>query len=93
MNLAAGDWLAFDGVDLELVLSQLQVGARPRCPCCNQALEAQPSTRLRAMLPPSVDGYDLECRDCRRYHPCVYETSDRVRLTRLRRFATAVLRA
>ncbi|HEX6940865.1 MAG TPA: hypothetical protein VF158_15720 [Longimicrobiales bacterium] len=63
------------------------------CPQCGGPLEARPTTRLAAVLPPGAEGFDLDCRGCRRFHPVVRHTPESLYFMRLRRLAAAVLRA
>lgn len=62
----------------------------PRCPCCGDVLEAQPSSRLERRLPLGARAYDLDCRDCRRFWLVVRHTPRSIRLIRMRRFVAAV---
>jgi hypothetical protein len=80
-------FLVRDGRRVEL---QLRAGASPCCPACGQMLEAQPTTRLLRALPLGAQGYDLDCRACRRFWCIVRHTPRSIRILRMRRFVAAV---
>lgn len=83
-------WRSFEHRDTRLVDLQLRDGHRPCCPCCGDLLEARPETRMARYLPLDATGYDLECRDCRRFRSVVRHTLRSLRLVRMRRLAAAV---
>lgn len=72
------------------VQSQIARRLAPRCPCCGDVLEAQPRSRLDRKLPLGARGYDLDCRDCRRFWLVVEHTPRSIRLLRMKRFVAAV---
>lgn len=72
------------------VESQIARRSTPHCPCCGEVLEAQPRSRLDRHLPLDARGYDLDCRDCRRFWLVVRHTPRSIRLVRMRRFVAAV---
>lgn len=86
-------WRRFGRRDRHAIHLQLDRGLHPRCPACDAPLEARPTTRLRAVLPPGATGFDLECRHCRRFHPRVRYSPESLYFLRVRRLAAAVLRA
>lgn len=86
-------WRRFSLRDRNAIRARLLNGQNPGCPQCGGPLEAQPTTRLAAVLPPGASGYDLECRTCRRFHPTIRHTPESLYFLRLRRLAAAVLRA
>ena len=57
------------------------------------ALIEQGTTRLAAILPSGARGTDLECRQCRRFHPHIRHTRHSLYVLRIQRLAAAVLRA
>lgn len=87
---ARRSWRVFNprlGREIE---SQLAQRATPRCPCCGELLEAQPRSRLDRHLPLGARGFDLDCRDCRRFWLVVRHTPRSIQLLRMRRFVAAV---
>lgn len=87
---AASAWRGFEPRDARAVDRQLRDGRDPHCPCCGQLLAARPATRMARYLPLDATGYDLECRDCRRFRCVVRHTVRSLRLVRMRRLAAAV---
>lgn len=83
-------WRVFSRHDGAVIERQVRMGRMPRCPCCRELLEARPQTRLRYELPLDASGYDLDCRDCRRFWCVVRHTTRSLRLLRMRRLAAAV---
>ena len=77
-----------DGIELQIVRH-----GTARCPCCGAALIEQGTTRLAAILPSGARGTDLECRQCRRFHPRIRHTPHSLYVLRIQRLAAAVLRA
>lgn len=86
-------WARFGSRDRLAIEEQLTRGPDPTCPRCGAPLEAQPTTRLAAVLPGDVTGFDLDCRPCRQFYSRVFHSPNSLRLLRLRRLAAAVLRA
>lgn len=86
-------WRQFGPRDRSSIRLQLRRGLHLDCPHCGGPLEAQPTTRLAAILPPGASGFDLDCRACRRFHPRIRHTAESLYFLRLRRLAAAVLRA
>jgi hypothetical protein len=86
-------WRAFDSRDRAAIAAQLEQHRRAQCPRCAAHLEAQPSTRLAAVLPRGARGYDLDCRGCRRFHARVTLSQRSLYNLRIRRLALAVMRA
>lgn len=83
-------WRAFEPRHARAIDRQLHQGAEPRCPCCGDLLEARPGTRMARYLPLDATGYDLECRECRRFRCMVRHTARSLRLVRMRRLVAAV---
>jgi hypothetical protein len=83
-------WRAFEPRSGRAIGRQLHDGRCPCCPECGAVLEARPGTRLRGSLPLDATGYDLDCRDCRRFWAIVRHTPRSLRLVRMRRFIAAV---
>lgn len=86
-------WRQFNHWDRGAIEHQIAHGPDSYCPCCAGPLEARPRTRLAAVLPGDVRGYDLDCRRCRRFHPRIRHTAHSLYMLRIRRLAAAVLRA
>lgn len=86
-------WRQYAARDRAIIEGELEEGGPVGCPHCGFPLEARPSTRLAAVLPRGVEGIDLDCRPCRRFHPRVRHSDRSLYLLRLRRLAAAVLRA
>lgn len=86
-------WRTFGSRDGGRIAARIDAGAHARCPSCGVFLEAQPSTRLRSVLPPGVSGYDLDCRECRRFLPRVRHTERSLYYLRVRRMAAAIRNA
>lgn len=86
-------WRVFDQRDRLALRAQIDTGHQPFCPRCAAPLEAQPDSRLRAVLPPGARGYDLDCRRCRRFHARVTLSEESLYYLRIRRLARAILRA
>ncbi len=87
---ARAAWRSFEPRDGREIDRQLRDGHDPCCPCCGELLEARPHTRMARYLPLDATGYDLECRDCRRFRCVVRHTARSLRLLRMRRLAAAV---
>jgi hypothetical protein len=87
---ARRSWRVFSARLGREVEAQLAKRLTPRCPCCGDVLEAQPRSRLDRNLPLGARGYDLDCRDCRRFWIVVRHTPRSIRLLRMRRFIAAV---
>lgn len=83
-------WRVFDPRDQRCIERQLRDHPAPCCPCCGDCLEARPGTRLTRALPLDATGYDLDCRDCRRFVCIIHHTPRSLRLMRMRRLAAAV---
>jgi len=73
--------------------AQLAAGGGLHCPECAEVLEAEPSTRLAAVLPAGTRGFDLACRGCRRFLPRLLHSPASTYGMRLRRLASAIRRA
>lgn len=86
-------WRSFARREGRWIEARLAAGADVRCPRCSGWLEATPATRLRATLPAGADGYDLDCRDCRRFHPRILYSPRSLYHDRIRRLAAAVRNA
>lgn len=83
-------WRTFERREGRTIDRQLREAAFPCCPCCGSLLEARPTTRLRRVLPLGATGYDLDCRECRRFWCVVRHTARSLRLLRMRRLVAAV---
>lgn len=83
-------WRGFCPRDGREIEAQLARGLSPRCPCCGDVLEARPETRLARSLPLDATGYDLDCRDCRRFWCVARHTARSLRLVRMRRLVAAI---
>jgi hypothetical protein len=83
-------WRVFDRRCGREIETRLRYGQIPCCPQCGLVLEARPATRLRPQLILDASGYDLDCRDCRRFWCVVRHTPRSLRLMRMRRFVAAV---
>lgn len=83
-------WRSFEPREGREIDRQLREGREPCCPCCGELLEARPETRMARYLPLDATGFDLECRDCRRFRSVVRHTARSLRLVRMRRLAAAV---
>jgi len=83
-------WRVFSPRAGREIEGQIGVGRCPVCPCCGEVLEARPNTRLTRSLPLDATGYDLDCRDCRRFWCVVRHTPRSLRLVRMRRLVAAV---
>lgn len=86
-------WRAFDHRQRRVIERQLGSGEAAACPGCGELLEAEPTTRLAAVLPAGVSGFDLVCRGCRKFLARIRHTPASRRELRLRRFVAAVRRA
>jgi hypothetical protein len=87
---ARAAWRGFEVRDGREIDRQLREGRDPSCPCCGELLEARPETRMTRYLPLDATGFDLECRDCRRFRCVVRHTFRSLRLVRMRRLVAAV---
>jgi hypothetical protein len=85
-------WLTFRPWDRQEIEAQLARGQDACCPRCGALLEAQPGTRMSAVMR-RVRGFDLDCRACRRFHPVLRHTPESIISLRFRRLAAAVKRA
>ena len=83
-------WRSFELRDGRDIDRQLRDGRDPGCPLCGELLEARPGSRMARYLPLDATGFDLECRDCRRFRCVVRHTFRSLRLVRMRRLAAAV---
>jgi hypothetical protein len=83
-------WRGFAVRDGREIERQIRAGAPPCCPCCGYVLEAKPTSRLAGQLVLDARGFDLDCRDCRRFWCLVVHTPRSIRLLRMRRLAAAV---
>lgn len=83
-------WRAFSPREGQRIDGQLRAGHAPHCPCCDGLLESRAETRLSARLPLDATGFDLDCRDCRRFWCVVRHTARSLRLMRMRRLVAAV---
>jgi len=92
-RLRSRTWSQFSPRDREAIEAQLLHGPGGHCPRCGAPLEVQPTTRLAAVLPGNVHGFDMDCRSCRQFHPHVLHTPRSLYLLRLRRLAAAIRRA
>jgi ribosomal protein S27AE len=92
-RLHSRTWTRFGRRDRYLIEAQLLQGPESFCPRCGATLEARPGTRLSAVLPGAVSGFDLDCRDCRQFHPRLSHSPRSLYLLRLRRLAAAVSRS
>jgi hypothetical protein len=92
-STACRTWRTFRGAARRAIESQhSEPAAAVRCPCCDGVLEARPGTRMAAVLK-GVRGFDLECRSCRLFYARLIRTPRSAYLSRIRRFAAAVMRA
>lgn len=92
-RLHSRTWTRFGRRDRYLIEAQLLQGPGGLCPRCSAPLEARPKTRLAAVLPGTVEGFDLDCRDCHQFHPRLFRSPRSLYLLRLRRLAAAVNRS
>ncbi|CAN5701548.1 hypothetical protein BH23GEM3_BH23GEM3_19540 [soil metagenome] len=84
-------WRAFERRDGCHIEAEIECGgAAPCCPGCGAILEARSTTRFARSLPLDANGYDLDCRGCRRFWCVVRHTSRSIRLLRMRRLVAAV---
>lgn len=83
-------WRVYSRRDGHLIERQLRAGAFARCPGCGEVLEGRPETRLARRLVLDATGYDLDCRDCRRFWVVVRHGPRSLRLIRMRRLVAAV---
>lgn len=83
-------WRAFEVRNARRIEHQLGGGHTPCCPGCGALLEARPGSRLERFLPLDATGYDLDCRECRRFLCIVRHTARSLRLVRMRRLVAAV---
>jgi hypothetical protein len=83
-------WRVFDRSRGRLIETQLRCGEPPCCPHCGGILEAQPASRMGRCVVLDAVGYDLDCRDCRRFWCVVRHTPRSLRLLRMRRLVAAV---
>lgn len=86
-------WRQYTPRDRDAIEGQLARGTGCWCPRCGHRLAVRPTSRLTAVLPGEVGGYDLDCRSCRQFHPRIQHTGRSLYLLRLQRLAAAVLRA
>jgi hypothetical protein len=86
-------WRSYDRESGRLIEHRLRTGRAPDCPLCRKPLEARPSSRYGRCIVLDARGYDLDCRDCRRFWCVVRHTPRSIRLQRMRRLAAAVLAA
>jgi hypothetical protein len=92
-RLHSRTWTRFGRRDRYLIEAQLLRGPGSICPRCSAPLEARPTTRLTAVFPGDVEGFDLDCRDCHQFYPRLFHSPDSLYLLRLRRLAAAVSRS
>ncbi|MDP9347711.1 MAG: hypothetical protein M3P24_00975 [Gemmatimonadota bacterium] len=83
-------WRSFEPRHARIIERAVHAGKHPCCPCCGEVLEARPTTRMARYLPLDATGYDLECRDCRRFRCMVRHSERSLRLVRMRRLVAAV---
>jgi hypothetical protein len=83
-------WRSFGARDGREIERRIRMGETPCCPGCGEVLEAQPGSRLARQLVLDAYGFDLTCRDCRRFWCLVVHTPRSLRLLRMRRLAAAV---
>jgi hypothetical protein len=83
-------WRSFGARDGREIERWIGMGEAPRCPGCGEVLEAQPTSRLARQIVLGARGFDLDCRDCRRFWCMVVHTPRSLRLMRMRRLAAAV---
>jgi hypothetical protein len=85
-------WTRFGRRDRSAIEAQLARATGSLCPRCGGPLEARPTTRLTAVLPGDVEGFDLDCRGCHQFHTRLFHTPHSLYLLRLQRLAAAVNR-
>lgn len=83
-------WRVFSRRDGSSIGADLRDRRAAACPLCGHLLEARRGTRCSAALPLGARGYDLDCRDCRRFWLVVQHTPRSIRILRMRRFIAAV---
>jgi hypothetical protein len=83
-------WRSFGARDGREIEHLIRAGETPCCPGCGEVLEARPTSRLARQLVLGARGFDLDCRDCRRFWCLVVHTPRSLRLLRMRRLAAAV---
>jgi uncharacterized protein with PIN domain len=91
-RLHSRTWTRFGRRDRSVIEAQLRRGPGSLCPRCNAPLEARPHTRLSAVLPGGVEGFDLDCRDCHQFYSRLQHTPRSRYLLRLQRLASAIHR-
>jgi hypothetical protein len=91
--LGRRDWRAYDPRSAREIERRISLGAAPHCPSCGDALGVRRRTRLAAVLPGVIDGHDLECRCCRRFHARIRHNPHSRYLLRIQKLAAAVARA
>lgn len=92
-RLYSRTWTRFGWRDRRVIEAQLAEGWGYTCPRCHGPLMARPKTRLTAILPGDVEGFDLDCRGCHQFYPRLIHTRDSLYLLRIRRLAAAVQRS
>jgi hypothetical protein len=86
----AYSWKSFDRRLGRKIEAEICHQGSPCCPLCGLYLEARPGTRFHRYLVLDATGYDLDCRDCRRFWSVILHTPRSTRLLRMRRFVAAV---
>lgn len=89
----ARTWRRFRRDDCYAIEAQLASGGEARCPGCGGPLTQRHGTRLAAVLPRGVRGFDVDCRPCRRFHAFVQHSPQSLYVLRIQRLAAAVMRA
>lgn len=92
-HFAGRTWRRFGPEDRDHIERQLAARGRARCPHCRAPLVPRANTRLASLLPHGASGIDLDCRACRRFHARIRHTARSLYMRRIRRLASAVLRA
>lgn len=91
-RLHSRTWTRFGRRDRSAIEAQLARGPGSQCPRCGGPLEARPNTRLSAVLPGGINGFDLDCRGCRQFHSRIFHTPHSRYLLRLKRLVAAIQR-
>ena len=86
-------WRTYPPRERKMIEARLQEPDGCCCPRCGAMLEARPTSRMLAVYPAGVSGIDLECRQCRRFHPRVQHTPESLYYTRIQRLASSILRS
>lgn len=96
VTVERGAWRPFEATEALTIEMLADSGHQLRCPSCHTPLLIRVRTRfddLQRLRPRGSIGYDLECSQCRRFHPRRGRVRPSLHLLRLRCFLSAVLLA